>query len=340
MATGGPGGGSSPSLPPLPSGWSFEKIVFTILGLTVMLPIANAIKRKYIDKPQPEKVVDAVAESSPPSSKSKSAVGKAASAVKHATVDPIRDTLAAGVQAVKHSDTGRTVQLKVEDTKDKLDLNVHDASNKTERGVSKTKQEIKHAAEHTKAKLSDTATTVDSKGQDIKAKTGRAVQRGKEKVTDVAHDVEAAAGKTGKGLLESIKGAATTVGRKLHVVADATEKGAKKAADKAERALGVKHAATPTTDTTDRKAAYYTAAGVATGAGVLAALYFWDRSGGDIAGKVRRLQDKTKEATDKMSGKTKEAVGRAKDALQRTNEPAGPKGANAPNTAGTFGPQQ
>jgi hypothetical protein len=38
-------------------------------------------------------------------------VGKAASAVKHATIDPVRDTLAAGVGAIKHSDAARTVRV-------------------------------------------------------------------------------------------------------------------------------------------------------------------------------------------------------------------------------------
>jgi hypothetical protein len=44
-------------------------------------------------------------------------------------------------------------------------------------------------------------------------------------VSDTVYDAERAATKASRGVLEGIKGAATTVGRKLHVVADATESG-------------------------------------------------------------------------------------------------------------------
>jgi hypothetical protein len=42
-------------------------------------------------------------------------------------------------------------------------------------------------------------------------------------VSDAVYDAEVATGKVTKGVLENIKGAATSVGRKLHVVADSTE---------------------------------------------------------------------------------------------------------------------
>ncbi|GFH31162.1 hypothetical protein HaLaN_30146, partial [Haematococcus lacustris] len=67
-------------------------------------------------------------------------------------------------------------------------------------------------------------------------------------------------------------------------------------------------------------AAYYTAGGLAVSAGVLAALYYWDRKGGDLKGKMKKLQDRTVEAVD-------HAAVKAKGALARTTaqEPSGPQ---------------
>jgi hypothetical protein len=63
--------------------------------------------------------------------------------------------------------------------------------------------------------------------------------------------------------------------------------GGRKAADKAERAVGVKHLGSLETTSEQRKTAAYVAGGVALGLGTLAALYYWDRKGGDLSGKVR-----------------------------------------------------
>jgi hypothetical protein len=324
VATGG--SGSGPNLPQLPSGWDWNTVLLVSLGVLLAIPAINALRRKYFEKPEePEhsaaKVEEAAVETK---QHTKGAVGKAASAVKHATIDPIRDTVAAGVQAVKHSETTRTVQHKAEDLKDSADVAAHDASSKAERAAAKAKKEVHHAADHSKSKADDTLSAADSKVHEAKIKAGRAVQRGKEKLSDTVYEAEAETGKAAKGMLEGLKGAATSVGRRLHLVADSTEKGTKKTADKAERALGVKTVATPTTSVSERKAAYYTAGGVAVGAGVLGALYYWDRKGGDLMGKISKLRKGTKEAADS-------AVGRAKEVLHhRTGEPAGPKTTHAP----------
>ncbi|GFH31161.1 hypothetical protein HaLaN_30145, partial [Haematococcus lacustris] len=118
---------------------------------------------------------------------------------------------------------GRTVQHKVEDVKDAVDINTHNLGNKAERGFANAKKEIKHVAEDTKHALADTVVDAENKAHEVKVKGGRAVQRAAEKIGDTLHDTEVVAVKASRNVLDNIKGAATSVGRKMHLVADSTE---------------------------------------------------------------------------------------------------------------------
>ncbi len=172
-------------------------------------------------------------------------------------------------------------------------------------------------------------------------------------VSDTVYEAEQVVGRGTKGVLEGIKGAAGSVGRGLHVVADATESelalredprpllapllapgaptmrlvvlslrglqgassrrptrssrpsacAAPRASPAASASSELAHGrrgdlstgevscvpARPSTRCSAARRIAYVAGGVALGTGVLAALYFYDKKGGDISGKVRAL---------------------------------------------------
>lgn len=285
VGTGGSGGSSSGGSG-LPSGWTWDKVLLTLLGIGLAIPAWQYINRRYLFKPEPEHTA-AKAEDAGLTQK-----------LKH----PIK--------ALKHSEPARSVQHKVEDVKDNVDIGTYTGTAKAERGVEHAKKDVKHAVDDVKVKGGDVASNVDTKSHEGGVKGSRTLQRVKEKVADATWEAEEAVAKGSKGVLEGIKGAATTVGRKLHVVGDNVEKGGKKAARKAEHEV----------DDADNRTWWYVGSGVAVGTGVLAALYFWDRSGGDIKGKVRKL-------SDTAAGKAREAKDAIKDMTRNTaaDAPAGPR---------------
>lgn len=324
----GPSGGSSSG-----GGFDWTKLILAVLGLALAIPAWKYVNRRFL-KPEPEhtiaKVEDKAAEL-----KSKNLGQKAVSNVKHAAADArdsVSHTVGSGVQAVKNAEA--KVVHKAEDLKDAASAKLHAAGNSVEAGAHKAKTESKHALDHAETKAEEAKAKADAK-----VKADRTVQRGKDKAGAAVKDAEVSTAKGTKSVLESIKGAAHTVGKKLHVVADSTDKGIKKGADKTERALGLKGPIVATT-TDDRTKIYaITGATVLTTGALAAALYYWDRKGGDIKGKLHKLQDRTKEAADKVVSRTNEALNRGGDAQVKgpvdpalTIKAPGNSGLASPNT--------
>ncbi|KAJ9511837.1 hypothetical protein QJQ45_004564 [Haematococcus lacustris] len=371
--TGGPsspaiGTGGSGSQPG-PGGVDMNKMLLGLLALAVAVPLYNWITKSFIKTDVTTSTststtgavgsvgtvgaVDrtvVVVEDRVKTGVPGTATATSGHSSSHSASHAKADLTAKGKHAVDHGKTvagnagltaqvelgkaGRAVQHKAEDVKDAVDINTHNLGHKAERGLANAKKEIKHVAEDTKHALVDGIVSAEHKAHEAKVKSGRAVHRAAEKIGDTLHDTEVVAVKASRNVLDNIKGAATSVGRKMHLVADSTEKGVRNTLDKTGR--GVDHASvtkttvvTTTTVDTDRRAAYYTAGGVAMGAGVLAALYYWDRKGGDLKGKMMKLQHRTAEAVD-------HAAVKAKGALARTaQEPSGPNAIKATTTTST-----
>lgn len=288
VSTGGSGGSGGSG--GLPSGWSWDRVLLTLLGIGLAVPAWRYLNRRFINKPEPEHTLTKAED--------------AAAGAKHKTHIPNP------IKAIKHSEPVRALQHKAEDVKDAADVGTYNATSKTDRAVEHGKKDVKHAVEDTKVKGGDVGATVDQKTHEAGVKGSRGLQRTKEKVADTVYHAEEAVAKGGKGVIENIKGAAHSVGRKLHVVGDNAEKSAHKAAKRVE-------------DETDDRTWWYVGGGVALGTGVLTALYFWDRSGGDLKGKVRKLQDTA-------MGKAKEARDVAKDVIRSATTDQAPAGPTRP----------
>lgn len=129
-------------------------------------------------KPEPEhtlaKVEDAAADV-----KHKSSIGKAVSAVKHATVEPVTHL----GKDIKHSDTARTVQHGAEKAKDVVDIGTYDTTSKASRAGSHVSKDIKHAAENVKEKVEDVVAAGDRKTHEAGVKGTRAVQQSGDRVS-------------------------------------------------------------------------------------------------------------------------------------------------------------
>ncbi|KAF5827535.1 hypothetical protein DUNSADRAFT_482 [Dunaliella salina] len=333
--SGPPSGGPGPKLP---GGWTWRQVLFVALGVAMTLPLFNYVKERLVSKPQelpvsPEDVT-------PEAPKSKSRLGRAASNVKHATLDPVKNVVNRFAphddvtEEAKRSEAARGVQHKVEDVKDKADTKFYDTTSKAERGYSHLQKDVKQGAEDVREKGADVAAGADRTVHKTSVKGGRVLgERVPEKASDMAYETKKTTKSAGKSMLDSIKNAPRRVGRALHLVADSTEKGTAKA----ERAVKQKTSAVKEKTTEEqRKNAYYVAGGVALGLAALGGLYYYDRQGGDLGGKVKKMQGKTREFTHKSASAAEKAANKASSAAEKGASTATEKGKESIEKAKEF----